>query len=694
MTKSKRKILISLLATMFVLLSAVAVIAIAFALTQQTITSTLTVSYTVEDIDGSVYATYKIGSGEEKYLVPTALNGGELDAEHKQGNALVFKAKDKGNAGTLEFPTTDQNISLDSKNDNVILKYTYSNTGDKHYMASMSFASALTMNNVTVEYSKNGTDYSTDRYAVVVPAETDNCSYWIKISITNKAKDASLTGNFNWNLKACDPQSESYVALTSLEFKGSNGSYSASLSNAGGTDGKIVFPSSINGDPVTTITQSNMTQSEKDKIKEIVIPDGITEIGIYAFSWFRHLTEADVPDSVGSINNYAFYVCESLETLKIGKNVSSIGSWAFANTPKLARIIVDPENATYYSSDINGDYNCIIAKTSKKLLVGCKTTIIPNGTLKIESEAFILCSSLTSINIPASVTQMGSENPFGGCETLTSITVDSANTNYYVKNNCLIENSTKRLVSGLNVESITIPTDVKIIGYRSFYNYRRLQSVDISIGVTKIESGAFLNCRALTNVTLPNTLTEMGASFLSTALTTITIPASVTTILANPFSACQNLTNVIIEEGNENFYILDNCIIEKNTNTLITAGVGVSVVPDVVQIIGNSAFGYSSNVSNISIPNSVTKIDNNAFQACYDLTSITIPSSVNQIGKTAFSSCTNLTSVTFENTSGWFVTWNETATSGTNLSSGNLSNTTTAATYLTSTHVGKFWKRA
>ena len=165
--RTKRKLLISMLAIVFVLLAVVATVAIAFALTQQTITTTLNIGYTVEDIDGSASATYTIGGVTESL---TAMKNGQA-----QGNTLYFHAADTEAAGSLEFPADA--LALSAQNDNVVIQYTYSNTGEKHYIASMSFDAQLKADNMKVEYSINGTDYSANRYAVVVPANTANKSY-------------------------------------------------------------------------------------------------------------------------------------------------------------------------------------------------------------------------------------------------------------------------------------------------------------------------------------------------------------------------------------------------------------------------------------------------------------------------------------------------------------------------------------
>ena len=87
------------------------------------------------------------------------------------------------------------------------------------------------------------------------------------------------------------------------------------------------------------------------------------------------------------------------------------------------------------------------------------------------------------------------------------------------------------------------------------------------------------------------------------------------------------------------------------------------------------------------------KKDFRAFQNCSGLTEIVIPDSVTSIGYIAFSGCSSLTSITFENPDGWWITPSATATSGTSISSNDISDPATAAGYLTSAYCGYYWKR-
>ena len=108
------------------------------------------------------------------------------------------------------------------------------------------------------------------------------------------------------------------------------------------------------------------------EIKDLVLTNGITSVGKYAFCY-----------------------CEGLSSVSIGKDLTNIGLNAFYNCSNLNSIVVDDLNDIY---DSRNNCNAIIEKSSKKLIVGCRNTIIPIGVTSIGDYAFYGCSSLTSID--------------------------------------------------------------------------------------------------------------------------------------------------------------------------------------------------------------------------------------------------------------------------------------------------------
>ena len=153
------------------------------------------------------------------------------------------------------------------------------------------------------------------------------------------------------------------------------------------------------------------------------------------------------------------------------------------------------------------------------------------------------------------------------------------------------------------------------------------------------------------------------AFYNCSGLTSVTIPDSVTSIGNGAFYNCSGLTSVTIENG--------------------------------VTSIVDRMFYKCSNLTSITIPDSVTSIGEYAFSGCSRLTSVTIPDSLRNIERYAFQSCSSLSNVTFESLKVWKCS---TSSSMTNTNSVEvpdyyLSNSSTAAIYLTQVYLEYYWVR-
>lgn len=153
--------------------------------------------------------------------------------------------------------------------------------------------------------------------------------------------------------------------------------------------------------------------------KNSVIPDdgSVTSIAPRAFVDCYGLKTVVIPDCVTEIGFRAFWDCADLESVSIGTGLETLREWTFSKCDSLRSITVKSGHPKYHSSG-----NCVIETQSKTLVLGCKSSVIPSdgSVTNIGVTAFSDCLSLTSIQIPNSVTAIGAE-AFYGCERLQRI---------------------------------------------------------------------------------------------------------------------------------------------------------------------------------------------------------------------------------------------------------------------------------
>ena len=166
-----------------------------------------------------------------------------------------------------------------------------------------------------------------------------------------------------------------------------------------------------------------------------------------------------------------------------------------------------------------------------------------------------------------------------------------------------------------NAQKIRFLDDVKSIGKEAFRNCIALTDITIPASVTKIGGWAFDGCDRLRSITIPSNVKSIGECAFRdcTGLTNITIPSSVKSIGWSAFLGCTGLTSITI--------------------------------PDTVTSIGQSAFCDCSNLTSVTIPKGVTEIGCITFMDCTKLTNVTIPKSVKTIGEDAFKGCRSLTDI-------------------------------------------------
>jgi len=201
---------------------------------------------------------------------------------------------------------------------------------------------------------------------------------------------------------------------------------------------------------------------------------------------------------------------------------------------------------------------------------------------------------------------------FANNDKLKEIVVDKNNPHLYVKNNCLIEKETDRLILATN-DSV-IPDGVKTIS-AGFYGLTEIKEIIVPDSVTCLSVAFVQDC--------PN-------------LERLYIGKNVKEIRENPFAGCPKLT-IEIDPENPYFRVEGNCIIKKEGNVLWTA-FDKSVIPEGVESVRANAFYCNDDIKEINFPDSITIISG-AVSECHGIKTIFIPKSVETIDACLISNC-------------------------------------------------------
>ena len=418
---------------------------------------------------------------------------------------------------------------------------------------------------------------------------------------------------------------------------------------------------------------------------EYSVPTGVTKIGDSAFIYGSWLEKVVIPQGVTEIGEYAFCACNNLQSISIPNSVTTIGFQAFFYCNNNLKSITIPESVTTMGDSVFLD--CSVLES-----VYCKATTPPVATYTYSSPswaAFANNAENRKIYVPAASVAaykaadgwkeyadaiVGYDFEGDNIEDSTEIpnnqiwytsTDGNIVTPYYADafGAVILSNTYENgkgiiLLNGVvtaikdfaflnckNLANITLPNSLTEIGERSFGACQNLTNIIIPDSVTSIDTEAFNFCTSLTSITIPNSVTVIGdrAFWSCSGLTSVTIPNSVTKIGNNPFANCENLAEFKGKFAADNGRCL---IIDGVLKSFAPAGLSSYTIPNNVTEIGNSAFRDCSNLTSITIPDSVTVIGGYAFWSCSGLTSITIPNGVTTIQEGTFTGCKSLKNIT------------------------------------------------
>lgn len=301
----------------------------------------------------------------------------------------------------------------------------------------------------------------------------------------------------------------------------------------------------------------------EEKIKSVIIGNGVSNVGDHAFSDFcLYLANVEISNSVTSIGKSAFANCSKLTSITIPSSVTSIGESAFSSCGGLLSITI-PNSVTKIGSSAfsfcdsleNVTISNAITEIAEYTFRGCENLtkiIIPDSVTKIGSLAFSGCMSLTKIFIPSSVTTIY-EGAFGSCGHLLNIVVDEDNTVYKSVDGVLYRKFQNyeflAAYPGGRKGSFSIPDNICGIDDLAFSGCTGLIGVTIPDSVSNIGYGVFENCSSLAGIIIPDSVETIGINIFEgcTALYDVTLSTKILgNIPGNAFRDCTSLKHMVI----------------------------------------------------------------------------------------------------------------------------------------------------
>ncbi len=262
-------------------------------------------------------------------------------------------------------------------------------------------------------------------------------------------------------------------------------------------------------------------------IKAVVVGEGVSNMGNYAFVNCANLTTVTLPDSLTVVGDSAFRNCGALTTVDFSENLTEVESFAFSNCYALTAADLGSKIEVIGNSAF---YNC---NALAELNLG-------ESLIAIDTLAFSACTSLTEVTMPDTVTGLGYD-VFSGCTGLTSAKLSQGLTDLpkYTFNECS------------SLVDVTMPQYLTTIGERAFYRCESLESLDLPFSMIAIGDDAFGFCTSLSDIPFPMALSYIGYFAFNgcTALGNMEFPPNLTYFTGGMFYNCTGLTEIIFPEG-------------------------------------------------------------------------------------------------------------------------------------------------
>ena len=381
---------------------------------------------------------------------------------------------------------------------------------------------------------------------------------------------------------------------------------------------------------------------------------GISQFLCTTAPWYgRGIRKVVIEEGVTRIGSYAFYQCEELQSVVFPDTLQSIGSEALGFTSLVSAVL--PDSVVSFGEEVF--HGCRFLENVRLpsgmkvipegMFCACdalRDIILPDTLQRIETMAFAYCDGLKEISLPSSLFFI-SGSAFDDCAGLNNyIAVKDSYAEEYCREKRLpysypdgtkpdiLPEKEEQETKGACGENLTwILEDGKLtisgsgrmadydqsmegkytMGITAPWDGMAIDTVVIEEGVTSVGNNAFALQEGIKKVFLPETLTEIGRdAFWCCMMTEIDLPDAVKTIGSNAFSNCSALQRVKLPAniGGIEFGVFQGCYSLEDIT-----------LPDTVRSLSDYAFSRCTGLSELRLPASVAFFGDSVFEYCPNL---------------------------------------------------------------------------
>ncbi len=357
-----------------------------------------------------------------------------------------------------------------------------------------------------------------------------------------------------------------------------------------------------------------------------ILESDTVRIGMGFFRNMSKIKSITLPDSITVIDDFAFEGCTALTSFNVPANVNHIGVGVFSDCGSLKELT--SSSAVYRAVN-----NCLVKGNA--VVLGCANSTIPeSGVTTVASYAFYKCPTMADVVIPSNINTI-EDGAFWYCDGLKVLKLSEMKAGFSQNalTGCTKITTVQLPLSALDwipnqagVSVLSVVGNDTVIPKEAFKGFYALTDVTLPETVTDIGDYAFAGCGKLSSFTITPTLKKIGEGAFEgcVALTSLTIPNGIESIGQNAFEGCVGIKALSTPV---------KFLSEIPTSSLITVEITDGAA------LPAEAFLNASKLTKIALPDGMTAVGDRAFFGCVSLKEISIPASVTNLGANVFVGC-------------------------------------------------------